>query len=161
MRAMRSRRLPTRSTLAAVLAGAAVFWAPAIALRARLAPNERFHLAILLFAVLVPASLLAVWRAWFDAPTRAERLARWVRLALLGPYLGAVAVGAATYFAGGEFEAYRTSPRTPSASGLLLPLALLTVRAGQMLLQYSLFAACAVVILMTLFIPKGAHRPVE
>src|SRR5262245_38001189 len=99
-------------------------------------PGERFHWAIALFGVLVPASLIAVWRAWFDAPTRAERLSWWVRLAFLGPYAGAVAIGAFTYFASGEFEAYRTNPATPSATGVLLPLALITVRAGQMVLEY-------------------------
>ncbi|HKE01309.1 MAG TPA: hypothetical protein VKE69_09890 [Planctomycetota bacterium] len=158
---MKLRRFGSAATLRAVVVGAAVFWAPALLLRSRLGPDERFHAAIAIHAVLVPAALLAVWRAWFDAPTRAERLARWVRLALLGPYLGAVAIGAITYFAGPEFDAYRTDPRTPSASGLLLPLALVTVRPGQIVVEYSMFAACAVLVVATLFVPKGAHRPVE
>jgi hypothetical protein len=141
-------------------AGAAVFWGPAVALRARLAEGERFHWAIALFGVLTPAALLAVWRAWCDAPTRAERLKAWVRLAFLGPYLGAVALGAITYFAGEDFQAYRSHPAAPAASAFLLPIALLTVRAGQMLLEYSLFAAFAAVVVATLFVPRGAHRAV-
>jgi hypothetical protein len=152
------RRLPSLRDLATVAAGALLFWAPAIALRARLEEGERFHLAIALFGALTPAALLAVWRAWLDSPTRAERLRGWIRLAFVGPYAGAVAVGAITYFAGSEYDAYRSNPAAPAASGLLLPIALLTVRAGQMLLEYALFAAFAVVVVATLFIPRGAHR---
>lgn len=138
-----------------------MFWGPAVALKLRLAPGERFHAAIALFALLLPMALLLVWRAYFDAPTRAERLRAWVKLALAGPYAGAVLVGAVTYFAGEEFERWRTNPQTPAASGILLPVALLTARPGMMLLQYSTFAAAAAVVVVTLFIPKGAHRPLD
>lgn len=149
------------ATLGTAIVGASLFWLPALLLRTRLHPGERFHVAIALFAVLVPASMLAVWRAWLDAPTRAERLARWVKLAFLGPYVGAVVIGAVTYFAGGEYDAFRARPGTPAATGILLPLALLTVRAGQMVVEYGLFGAAAAIVVVTLFIPKGAHRPVE
>ncbi len=153
------RRLPSRTTLAALATGAVVFWAPALLLRSRLEPHETFRAAIALFGLLVPLALVAVWRAWFDAPTRTERLGHWLRLALFGPYLGAVLVGAVTFFAGPEFREYRDSPAAPSASGVLLPVALLTVRAATMLLHHSLFVAAAVLLVVTLFVPRGAHRP--
>jgi predicted membrane protein len=124
-------------------------------------PGGHFHPAIALFGVLVPAALFFVWRAWFDASTRAERLGTWVRLSILGPYVGAVLVGIITYFTSEEFENWRANPQTPTASGLLLPLALVTVIPGLMFLRYSMFIAAPVVLIFTLFIPKGAHRPLD
>jgi hypothetical protein len=161
LRPPRRRRRLSPATLRALALGAALFWAPALLLQWRIIPGENFLPAIALFGFLVPLTLLAAWRAWFDSPTRAERLAHWVRLAIAGPYLGAIAVGAATFFAGGDFDLWRTSPTSPAASGILLPLALLTVRPSMMLLKYSLFVAAAAILIVTLFIPKGAHRPLD
>jgi hypothetical protein len=155
------RRIPAKATVAALAVGAAVFWGPAALVESRLVPGERFHVSIALFAILIPLSLFLVWRAYFDAPTRAERLRHWLRLAIAGPYLGAVLVGAITFFVGEEFERWRANPATPAASGVLLPLVLLTARPGMMLLRFSTFAAAAVVLVVTLFVPKGAHRSLD
>jgi hypothetical protein len=155
------RRWPSAATWLALGLGASLFWGPAVVLKARLGPGEKFHFAIAAFTVLLPASLFLAWRAWFDAPTRAERLARWVKLAFAGPYLGAVLVGAVTFFAGGEYDRWRSNPSTPAASGILLPLVLLTARPAMMLLEYSAFGAAAAIVVLTLFIPKGAHRPID
>ena len=154
------RRFPSRTTILAVAAGGALFWAPALLLRLRLEKGEKFLAAIPVLTVLVPLALLAVWRAWFDAPTRAERLALWVKLGLIGPYVGAVLVGAATFFSAGEYDAWQSNPETPAVSGVFLPFALLTVRAGLAMLHNSLFLAFPVLVVITLLIPKGAHRPV-
>lgn len=161
MDSARRWRLPVWRTTAALATGAALFWAPSLLLRWQLEEGEMFHPAIAIHGILVPASLFFAWRAWFDAPTRAERLAAWVRLALAGPYLGGVVVGAVTFFAGGDYDRWRTNPATPAASGILLPLVLLTARPGLMLLRYSNFAAAAVIVILTLFIPRGAHRPLD
>jgi len=157
----RSRFAPSRATVRAVAVGAALFWLPAVALKLRLEPQERFLPGILLFAVLLPLSLFLAWRAWFDAPTRAERLASWVRLALLGPYVGAVLVGAGVFFLGGEFAQFQGNPQTPAAAGILLPVALLTVRAGLAFLQLSTFAAFGILLIITVLLPRGAMRVVE
>ncbi|MBI3820249.1 MAG: hypothetical protein HY286_16265 [Planctomycetes bacterium] len=157
----RRRGFPTRKTLVAVAAGAVLFWGPPVLLSLRIEPGERFHGAIAIFGVLEPAALFFAWRAWFDAPTRAERLGRWVRLALAGPFIGAVAIGAITFFASDEFAAWSRNPQTPAASGFVLPLALLTVRPCQMFLRYYTFAAAPILIILTLLIPKGAHRPLD
>lgn len=149
------------TSLAAIGAGALLFWGPPLLLHSRIAPGEHFHLAIALFAVLIPAALFFAWRAWFDAPTRADRLGRWVRLALVGPYVGSVAVGAATFFLGSEFSQWSSNPRTPAASGLILPLALVTVRPCLMMLKFSLVATGPAVLILTIFIPRGAHRPLD
>lgn len=155
------RRLPSRTTLLAVAAGAAVFWGPPLALSFFVERGEKFHLAIALNAVLVPLAMFLGWCAWFDAPTRAERLGRWVRMAIAGPYAGAVIVGALTFFLGPEFHIWSDNPRTPAASGVLLPIALFTVKPGQMLMTHSMFAAAPVLLIITLLIPKGAHRPLD
>lgn len=156
-----ARRLPSIATFTAVAVGGAVSWAPPVLLRSRMEPGEKFHIAAALFAVLVPAALFFVWRAWFDAPTRAERLGRWVRVGLVGPYAGAVVVGAVTFFTSEEFAAWTSNPQTPAASGVLLPLALLTVRPCLMFLRFSMFGAAPALIILTLMIPKGAHRPLD
>ncbi|MFN0205342.1 MAG: hypothetical protein ACKVS6_03410 [Planctomycetota bacterium] len=157
----RTSRIPSRTTLLAIASGALIFWLPPIALKLRMQSGEHFHAAILMNAVLVPAALFLVWRAWFNADTRAERLGHWVRLAVAGPYAGAVFVGCATYFVSDEFRNWRGNPHTPAASGFLLPLSLTTVIPGLVILRFNMFIAAPVLLILTLFIPKGAHRPLD